>query len=134
MVEKNLLQSRNRDTNIGNIIWILRGEKKSGMNWNIEIDIYTLLMCYAVNLVAKLYPTLCNPMVCSLLISSVHGDSSGKNCGVGCHTLLQGIFPTQGSNPGLLHCRRILYCLSHQTQKPYTIDTKYKIDIAWRIP
>ena len=26
----------------------------------------------------------------------------------------QGIFPTQGSNPGLLHCRQILYCLSHQ--------------------
>ena len=30
------------------------------------------------------------------------------------HALLQGIFPTQGSNPGLLHCRKILYCLSHQ--------------------
>ena len=34
--------------------------------------------------------------------------------GVGCHFLLQGIFPTQGSNPGLLHCRGILYHLSHQ--------------------
>ena len=33
---------------------------------------------------------------------------------VGCHALLQGIFPTQGSNPGLPHCRWILYCLSHQ--------------------
>ena len=42
--------------------------------------------------------------------SSVHGDSPGKNTGVGCHALLQGIFSTQGSNPGLLHCRRILYC------------------------
>ena len=31
-----------------------------------------------------------------------------------CHFLLQGIFPSQGSHPGLLHCRRILYCLSHQ--------------------
>ena len=39
---------------------------------------------------------------------SVHGDSSGKNAGVGCHALLQGIFPTQGLNPGLLHCRRTL--------------------------
>ena len=38
----------------------------------------------------------------------------GKNTGVGCHSLLQRIFPTQGSNPGLLHCRWILYCLSHQ--------------------
>ena len=42
--------------------------------------------------------------------SSVHGDFQGKNTGVGCHALLQGIFPTQGSNPGLPHCR----CLSHQ--------------------
>ena len=36
-------------------------------------------------------------------------DSLGKNIGVGCHALLQGIFLTQGSNPGLLHCRQILY-------------------------
>ena len=41
-------------------------------------------------------------------------DSPGKNTGVGCHFLLQGIFPTQGSNTGLLHCRWILYHLSHQ--------------------
>ena len=41
-------------------------------------------------------------------------DSPGKNTGVGHHALLQGIFPTQGSNPGLLHCRQILYQLSHQ--------------------
>ena len=34
----------------------------------------------------------------------------GKNPGVDCHSLLQGIFLTQGSNPSLLHCRRILYC------------------------
>ena len=41
-------------------------------------------------------------------------DSPGKNTGVGCQALLQGIFPTQGSNPGLLHCRWILYQLSHK--------------------
>ena len=49
--------------------------------------------------------------------SSVHGDSPGKNTGLGCHALLLEIFPTQGSNPRLLcllHCRRILYLLSHQ--------------------
>ena len=39
---------------------------------------------------------------------------SGKDTGVGCHFLLQGIFLTQESNPGLLHCRQILYRLSHQ--------------------
>ena len=46
--------------------------------------------------------------------SSVPGDSPGKNTGVGCHARLQGIFPTQGLNPGLPHCRQILYHLSHQ--------------------
>ena len=40
-------------------------------------------------------------------------NSPGKNTGVSSHSLLQGIFPTQGSNLGLLHCRQILYCLSH---------------------
>ena len=38
----------------------------------------------------------------------------GKNTGMGCHFLLQGIFPTQESNPGLPHCRQTLYHLSHQ--------------------
>ena len=41
-------------------------------------------------------------------------DSPCKNTGVGCHALLQGIFLMQGSNPGLPHCRRILYQMSHQ--------------------
>ena len=40
-------------------------------------------------------------------------DFPGKNTGVACHFLLQGIFKTQGSNPYLLHYRGILYCLSH---------------------
>ena len=39
----------------------------------------------------------------------VHGDSPGKNTVVGFYALLQGIFSTQGSNPGLLHCKWILY-------------------------
>ena len=41
-------------------------------------------------------------------------DFPGKNTGVGCHFLLQEIFLTQGLNPGLLHCRQTLYCLSLQ--------------------
>ena len=53
-------------------------------------------------------------MDCSLPGSSVQGDSPGKNTGVHCHALLQGIFPTQGSNPGLPHYRWILYQLRHQ--------------------
>ena len=41
-------------------------------------------------------------------------DFLGKSTGVGCHFLFQGIFPTQGTNPGLPHCRKMLYHLSHQ--------------------
>ena len=65
-------------------------------------------------LVTRSCLTLCDPMACSPPGSSVHGNSAGKNTGVGCHALLQGIFPTLGSNPGLSHCRRILYYLNDQ--------------------
>ena len=58
--------------------------------------------------------TLCDPTDCSPPGSSVHGDSPGKNTRVGCHALLQGLFPTQGLNPGLPHCRQFLYHLRHQ--------------------
>ena len=53
--------------------------------------------------ITQLCPTLCNPMDCSLPISSIHGDSP-----VCCHALLREIFPTQGSNLGLPHCRQTL--------------------------
>ena len=46
-------------------------------------------------------------------------NSPGQNTGVGSLSFLQGIFPTQGSNPGLLHCRRILYRLSHKGSPKY---------------
>ena len=59
-------------------------------------------------------PTLCSPMDCSPPGSSVHGDSPGKNTGVGCHALLQAIFPTQGSNPGLPNCRQIIIWASRE--------------------
>ena len=71
---------------------------------------WSKLLC----LVAQSCLTLWDPMECSPPGSSIHGNSPGKNIGMGCHALLQGIFPTQGLNPGLLHCRWILYCLSHQ--------------------
>ena len=41
-------------------------------------------------------------------------DFPGKSTGVGCHFLLQGIFPTQGLDPGLPHCRQTFYPLSYQ--------------------
>ena len=57
-------------------------------------------------LVAQLCLTLCNPMECGPPGSAVHGDSPGNNTGVGSHSYLQGMFPIQGLNPGLLHCRQ----------------------------
>ena len=71
-------------------------------------------LCAVPCLIAQWYLTLCNPMDCNLLGSSVHRESPGKNIGVGCHALLQGIFPTWELNWGLLHCRQILYQLSYQ--------------------
>ena len=63
---------------------------------------------------------------CSVVSNSLrpHGlyslwNSPGQNTGVGCHTLLYGIFPTQGLNPGLPHCRQILYQLSHKGSQEY---------------
>ena len=59
-------------------------------------------------LVAPSCLTLCGPrLLCPW-------NSPGKKTGLGSHSLLQRIFPTQGLNTGLLHCRKILYCLTHQ--------------------
>ena len=67
-------------------------------------------VCVCVYVCVKLlsHVQLCNPIDCSLPGTSVRGDSPGKNTGVGCQALLQGIFLTQGSNLGLPHCRQIL--------------------------
>ena len=61
--------------------------------------------------VAQSCLTLCNPMDTWLLHP---WDFLGKNSGLVCHFLLQGIFLTQRWNPGLLHCRQMFYHLSHQ--------------------
>ena len=68
--------------------------------------------CCVLCLVAQSCPTLCDPRDCSPPGSS--RNFPGKKAGVGTHALLQGIFLTQGLNPGLLRCRQILYHLSHQ--------------------
>ena len=65
-------------------------------------------------LVTQSCPTLCDPVDCSPPGSSVHEIFPGKDTGGGCHFLLHGIFPTQGSNLRLLHCRQILYQLSYK--------------------
>ena len=71
---------------------------------------YKIVCC--VCSATQLCPTLCDPVDYSLPDSSVHGNSPGKNTGLICHARLQGIFPNQGSNPGLPQL--ILYHQSHQ--------------------
>ena len=109
---------------------LLGCEDFSFFSWHLQQQIeYTAFACPQLNdlglfhtvdympllrLGAQSCLTLCNPTDCNPPGSSVHGDSPGQNTGVGCHALLQGIFPTEGSNPGLLHCRQILYHLSYQ--------------------
>ena len=73
-----------------------------------------MTLCAVLCLVAQSCLTIFDPMDCSLSGFSVHGDSPGKNTTVGCHALLQGSFPTQGSNPSFPHCWQILHHLSHK--------------------
>ena len=82
------------------------GEGEVGVNWESSIVTYTLKSESESHLVVSdsLRPhELYSPW-----------NSPDQNNGVGSLSLLQGIFPTQGSNPGLPHCRRILYQLSHK--------------------
>ena len=71
--------------------------------------------------VTQLCPTLCDPMD-----YTVYGILEARILEWVALSLLQGIFPTQGSNPGLLHCRQILYQLSHKqvwtkSQEPWVV-------------
>ena len=68
----------------------------------LEYSLFILSLS-VLRLFAQWCLTLCSPMDCSPPGSSVHRDSPGKNTGVGCHALLQGIFPTQGLSLGLPH-------------------------------
>ena len=84
---------------------------------NCPTALFSCFCAVLSHLVIQSCLTLCDSMDCSLPGFSVQGEMNscpGKNTGVGCHALFQGIFPTQISNPGLPPCRQILYCLSHQ--------------------
>ena len=81
------------------------------------VYIYIYICC--VVLVAQLCPTVCDPMDCSPP-GPLSMEFSRQEYWSGLHSLLQGIFSTQGSNLGLLHCRQILYQLSHQGNPIHT--------------
>ena len=98
---------------------------------------YFCLIAWASEVkVAQSCLTLGDPMDCSLPGSSVHGDSPGKNTGVGCHALLQWIFPTQGSNLCLLHWQADPLSLSHQGRfnwpQTHTCSCSWKF-LIWRL-
>ena len=65
-------------------------------------------------------------------------NSPGKNTGVGCHSLLQGIFPTQGSNPGLPHCRFLTSWATQKAPHPRLVygvyTSKYLLDLELKKP
>ena len=71
-----------------------------------------------------------HPSVCESVSRSV--QSLGKNTGVSCHSLLQGIFPTQALNPCLLHSRKILYHLSHQGNSICIIYLVFKVSFLFQ--
>ena len=90
-----------------------------------ETFLYSIICCAK----SLSHVQLCDPMDCSPPGSSVHGDFPGKNTGVGCHVLLQGIFQIQGLNPCLFclqHCRWTLCPLSHQESlSVYSLELKF---------
>ena len=74
-----------------------------------------LLVVWKVNvIVAQSCPTLCDSTVCNTTRLLCPWDTPGKNTGVSCHSLLQGVYPIQGSNPSLLLCK---WVLSHSNQR-----------------
>ena len=88
-------------------LWFLAFSKSSVYMWKFSVHI---LLKPGVGLGAKSSLTFVTPWTAKLLCP---WDSPGKNTGVGHHFLLQGIFPTQELNLGLLHCRQILYWLNY---------------------
>ena len=97
----------------GTQFWSLNDQEYYGAEHKIPMLFFFFNQC-EVREVSQSCLTLCNPMVCSLSGSSVHGIFPGKTTGVGCHFLLQSIFQTQQSNLGLPNCKQILYHLSYQ--------------------
>ena len=89
--------------------WMDTGKK--GLN---HVKSVFSLLCCPVGLVTKSCLTLCNPVACDPTRLLCHGVFSGKSTRVGCHFLLQGIFPTQGSNFGLLHWKVDSLLVSNQ--------------------
>lgn len=95
-----------------------------GGPWDLE-DRICLCVCVSRSVMSdSLPPSSLPPEEPARLLSP--WNSLGKNTRVGFHSLLQGIFPTQGLNPGLLHCRQFLYHLSHQGSPGFVYSQRNK--------
>ena len=119
---------------------VLLGIKRNGIgfpNWSLCVSALILISsssrswrssCFS-NLilvdvsVTQSRPTLRDPMDCSLPGSSVHGILQARILEWVAFSSSRGIFVTQGAKSGLLHCRQILYCLSHQGSLKRAGDT-----------
>ena len=93
---------------------VLKLKKKSSLLSSLNLIYCFKCMCV---LVIQLCLILCDPIDCSPTRLLCPRDSPGKYTRMGSHSILQGIFPTHGSNPGLPHCRQSLYHLSHQVSR-----------------
>ena len=78
----------------------------------ITLSLLAITPCFPIILLSPTLPF--PPLQSYAALCLCPWDSPGKNGRVGCHALLQGIFPTQGSNPGLPNYRQIFHCVSHQ--------------------
>ena len=104
-----MLYSRNQHNTVKHLSSSLKKkQKKNSLSCIHLLFVYLLSVCMLKVKVTQLCLTLCDTKDYS------PWNSPGQNTGVGSLSLLQGIFPTQGSNPGLPCCRQILYQMSHK--------------------
>ena len=97
-------------------MWLTGSHSPLGKSFSAHPRLWALWVRAAVSSIL-LWEVICFSVVSdSLWLHGLHSpwNSPGQNAAVGSLSLLQGIFPTQGLNPGLPHCRWILYQLSHQ--------------------
>ena len=92
----------------------------SGTNGESSINIYIYTYAHSAVLCSVVSDSFVTPWTAAHRLLCPW-NSPGKNAEVGCHALLQGIFPAQGLNPGLLYCRQILYHLGTEEALKYTI-------------
>ena len=94
----------------------LKPLQRNKFDWGVPLFFVPQSAKHCAVLIHSTDLTLCDIMGCRLPGTSVHGDSPGKNAGVGCHGLLQGIFPIQGLYPGLCIAGR--FFIFWVTRKP----------------